>query len=342
MNTKAVVLTKTGLPTKAFSFQEVTLPNLKEDEVLIDSEAFGLNYADVMARRGLYREAPPLPCVIGYELVGTIIEVGGRDNDELVGQRVLAFSRFGAYAKKVVTKRHAVITISNIKAEVAMALSTQAVTAYYMSDYISTIRKNDWVLVHAAAGGVGSLLIQLAKIAGATVIAKVSSAEKERVALELGADYTINYTEKEYEKEIFMLLKDRRLDISFNAVGGSTVKKDLRLLGAGGRLFLFGGAELLSGRWGIFSKVSFLRKMGLFMPVAFMMRSKSILGINMLKIADNKPHVVQECLQAVMALFEKEQLIPQVGKVYDVKDIAAAHDFLESGKSIGKITVFWE
>lgn len=342
MNTKAVVLTKTGLPTKAFSFQEVTLPNLKEDEVLIDSEAFGLNYADVMARRGLYREAPPLPCVIGYELVGTIIEVGGKDNNELVGQRVLAFSRFGAYAKRVITKRQAVIPISNTKAEVAMALSTQAVTAYYMSDYISTIRKNDWVLVHAAAGGVGSLLIQLAKIAGATVIAKVSSAEKERVGLELGADYTINYTEKDYEKEIFMLLKDRRLDISFNAVAGSTVKKDLRLLGAGGRLFLFGGAELLSGRWGIFSKVSFLRKMGLFMPVAFMMRSKSILGINMLKIADNKPHVVQECLQAVMVLFEKGQLVPQVGKVYNVNDIAAAHDFLESGKSIGKITVFWK
>ena len=320
MNTQAIVLTKIGAAESAFCLEEVILSELKEDEVLIDSEAFGLNYADVMARRGLYKEAPPLPCVIGYELVGTIIQVGHKEDQYLIGQRVLAFSRFGAYAKKVITKRHAVISLPETSAEIAMALSTQAVTAFYMSNYISTIRSNDWVLIHAAAGGVGSILIQLAKLAGATVIAKVSS----------------------HEKEIELLLNGRRLDVSFNAVAGSTVKKDLRLLGSGGRLFLFGGAELLKGRMGIFSKLSFLRKMGLFIPVAFMMRSKSILGINMLKIADNKPHVIQECMEAVASLFHDKKITPLVGKTFHVKEIAKAHDFLESGRSVGKTTVFWD
>jgi NADPH2:quinone reductase len=342
MKTQAIVLTKIGAAESAFSLDEVTLPELKEDEVLIDSEAFGLNYADVMARRGLYNEAPPLPCVIGYELVGTIIQVGNKDHQHLLGNRVLAFSRFGAYAKKVITKRHAVISLPETSAEMAMALSTQAVTAFYMSNYISTIRSNDWVLIHAAAGGVGSILIQLAKLAGATVIAKVSSHEKEIVAKEIGADFTINYLEKDYEKEIELLLNGRRLDISFNAVAGSTVKKDLRLLGSGGRLFLFGGAELLKGRMGIFSKLSFLRKMGLFIPVAFMMRSKSMLGINMLKIADNKPHVIQECMEEVVSLFYAKKITPIVGKTFHVKEISKAHDYLESGLSTGKITVFWD
>lgn len=342
MKTQAIVLTKIGSAESAFCIDEVTLPELKEDEVLIDSEAFGLNYADVMARRGLYNEAPPLPCVIGYELVGTIIQVGNKDDQHLLGNRVLAFSRFGAYAKKVISKRTAFISLPETSAETAMALSTQAVTAFYMSDYISKIRRNDWVLIHAAAGGVGSILIQLAKLAGATVIAKVSSTEKEILAKKIGADFTINYIEKDYEKEIELLLNGRRLDVSFNAVAGSTVKKDLRLLGSGGRLFLFGGAELLKGRLGIFSKLSFLRKMGLLIPVAFMMRSKSILGINMLKIADNKPHVIQECMEAVASLFHDKKITPLVGKTFHVKEIAKAHDFLESGRSVGKITIFWD
>jgi NADPH2:quinone reductase len=341
MKTNAIVLSKIGSASHAFSNQEIPLPALKHDEVLIDSEAFGLNYADVMARRGLYKEAPPLPCVIGYELVGKIIEVGNKEDQHLIGQRVLAFSRFGAYAKLVITKLNAIIPLPNAKAEIAMALSTQAVTAYYMSDYISTIRRNDIVLIHAAAGGVGSLLIQLSKLAGAIVIAKVSSDEKEELAKRLGADFTVNYTKKPYEVEIESILKGRRLDISFNAVGGASVKKDMRLLGSGGRLFLFGGAELLKGRWGIFSKLSFLRKMGIILPVALMMRSKSILGVNMLKIADNKPHVIEACMKEVMALFESGKLVPQVGKIYHVADISAAHNYLESGKSTGKITVFW-
>jgi len=341
MKTDAIVLSKIGLASSAFLFKEISLPELKQDELLIESEAFGLNYADVMARRGRYKEAPPLPCVIGYELVGKIIEVGNKEDQHLIGQRVLAFTRFGAYAKLVITKLNAIIPLPNAKAEIAMALSTQAVTAYYMSDYISTIRKNDIVLIHAAAGGVGSILIQLAKLAGATVIAKVSSKEKENLVKNLGADYTINYVEKDYEKEIELLLKGKRLDISFNAVGGSTIKKDMRLLGSGARLFLFGGAELLKGRWGIFSTLNFLQKMGFILPIALMMRSKSILGVNMLKIADNKPQVIEECMKAVMALYESGQLIPQVGGIYKAVHIAEAHDYLESGRSSGKITVFW-
>ena len=161
-----------------FSLLAVLVLGFLANDVLIETEAFGLNYADVMARRGLYREAPAFPCVIGYEVVGTIIQTGSSVDITLIGKRVVAFTRFGGYAKHVITTKDAIAEIGKMPVNDALALATQGVTAYYMSNYISPVRTGEHVLIHAAAGGVGTLLIQLAKQAGAIVIAKVSSKEK--------------------------------------------------------------------------------------------------------------------------------------------------------------------
>ena len=114
MNSEAIFLVRKGTAKQAFEKQKISLPALKDHEVLIESEAFGLNYADVMARNGLYREAPPMPCVIGYEVVGRIIEVGAKGNPNLVGQRVLAFCRFGGYGRHVITTQLAVLQIGDL------------------------------------------------------------------------------------------------------------------------------------------------------------------------------------------------------------------------------------
>ena len=114
METTAFVLTQKGEAAAAFSLQTISLPALTETQVLVATEGFGLNYADVMARRGLYREAPPMPCVIGYEAVGTVTAVGSEKNAHLVGKRVVAFCRFGGYAKHVVTEAHGVAEIGGM------------------------------------------------------------------------------------------------------------------------------------------------------------------------------------------------------------------------------------
>lgn len=340
--TEGIVLIKNGAAKNAFERREISILAPKENEVLIESEAFGLNYADVMARRGIYREAPPLPCVVGYEVVGTIREIGKNVTPELLGKRVVAFCRFGGYAKKVVTQDHAVVEIQDTPAEVAMVLCTQAVTAYYMAEYLTPIHKNEKVLIHAAAGGVGTVLIQLAKRKGAEVFAKIGNESKRALVEKLGADHVINYTTCDYETEIEKHLNGLRLDVSYNPVGGTTFKKDLALLGSGGRLLLFGGSELTSAKWGILSQLNFVRKMGMVLPIGLMMRSKNILGVNMLKLADNRPMVLAECLQAVVGLFRSGELIPQVGGKYSVAEIAAAHEALENGETTGKLTIFWE
>jgi NADPH:quinone reductase-like Zn-dependent oxidoreductase len=342
MNSEAIYLIKKGAANQAFERIKLELPSLAANEVLVESEAFGLNYADVMARNGLYREAPPMPCVIGYELVGRVIEVGESVDKSMLGKRVLAFCRFGGYGKHVIAKDYGIVPIGDLPAETVMALCTQAVTAYYMSDVLSPIQKGDKVLIHAAAGGVGTILIQLAKRRGAYVIAKIGNASKTQLVKDLGADFVVNYNETDYQKTIFSHLKGDRLDVSYNPVAGSTFKKDMALIGSGGRLFIFGGSELIGGKFGVFSSLNFVRKMGLILPIGLMMRSKNILGVNMLKIADNRPMIIHDCLVDVVDLFLKGEIIPQVGAVYPVSKIVEAHALLESGKSTGKITVVWE
>ena len=157
----------------------------------------------------------------------------------------------------------------------------------------------------------------------------------------LGADFVINYNESNYEVQIEKLLNGQRLDISYNPVAGSTFKKDFKLLGSGGRLVLFGGAEMSGTKWGILSTLNFVRKMGFMIPIGLMMRSKNILGVNMLKIADNKPKIMTHCLQEVVNLYKQKEIIPQVGGVYSVSDISIAHEELENGKTIGKLVIFW-
>ena len=341
VKTKAAFLVKYGKPATAFEMRETEIEEPADSEVLIEVEAFGLNYADVMARNNLYREAPPLPAVLGYEVVGKIIQLGKGVSENLLHKRVVAFTRFGGYAQHVKTADHAVVEIGDLKAELGLALCTQFVTAYYMAMYLTPIQADEKVLIHAAAGGVGTALIQLAKYRKAEVFAKIGSESKRQFVIDLGADHVINYNVGDYENQVLSMLNGKRLDVSFNPVAGSTFKKDFRLLGSGGRVVLFGGSERSGKKWGILSTLNFVRKMGLVIPIGLMMRSKNVLGVNMLKIADNKPEVLTHCLTEVVKLHHEGVLQPHVGGIFNASHLADAHARLESGKSTGKIAVFW-
>jgi len=341
MQSQAFFLHKKGSPEEAFELRNFQLEEPKEHEILIEVEAFGLNYADVMARRGLYKEAPEFPCVVGYEVVGKVISCGKKADKSLVGERVIAFCRFGGYARHAISNDYSCVVVQNQPVAELLALSTQAVTAHYMSSYITPIHASDTVLIHAAAGGVGTLLIQMAKMSGATVIAKVGRKEKEDLVKSLGADYVVNYNSSDYIEQIKNHLGDKKIDVSYNPVGGSTYKKDFSILNSGGRMVLFGGSELGNGKWGILSALNFVRKMGLIIPVGLMMSSRSVIGVNMLKVADNKPEILEHCLKTVFSLYKERKIIPQIGGVFSEEEFFKAHALLESGKSTGKLIVEW-
>ena len=338
---QAIYLIKNGEASTAFELRDHQVPAPESKEVRIKVEAFGLNYADVMARNGLYREAPPLPAVLGYEAVGTIDAVGTEMDTNLVGKRVVAFTRFGGYAQYAITKDFAFTEIDDLDAGKALSIATQYVTAYYMAYDVTNVFEGDRVLIHAGAGGVGTALIQLCKLRGCEVFATAGSQDKMDHMKNLGADHVINYRQTDYATAVNSALGNERLDVTFNPIAGSTFRKDFKLLGSGGRIILFGGSERSGKSWGILSTLNFLRKMGLILPIGTMMRSKSIIGVNMLKIGDNRPMVLKRSMKNVAEMVVNGAVSPHVGGRFDVKEIAEAHSFLESRKSIGKVIITW-
>ena len=339
---KSIFLVKKGEASKAFETRETQKTSPKASEVGIKVECFGLNYADVMARNGLYKEAPPLPAVLGYEIVGVIDSVGSEEDKHLIGKRVVAFTRFGGYSQYVVTPVLAISEIGDLDSHKAICIATQFVTAYFMSAECVNLFPRDRVLIHAGAGGVGIALIQMCKNKGCEIFATAGSKEKLEFMSAQGVDHVINYREDDYSEKITELLKGEKLDVTFNPIAGSTFKKDLGLLGSGGRLVLFGGAERSGKKWGILSTLAFVKRMGLTVPIGLMMRSKSYIGVNMLKIGDNKPLTLKRCLLRVTEEVKKGNLVPHVGKEFKASEIGDAHAYLESRASIGKVVVYWE
>lgn len=340
---RAVFLKKYGKAETAFEIRETERPKIGSGQVLVKTEAFGLNFADVMARNGMYREAPPLPCILGYESVGRVVEVADKESEQLIGKRVIAFSRFGSYAEYVCTDIRAVVEIDeHTNVAEAAALATQYVTAYFAAVESGNIKEGDKILIHAAAGGVGTGIIQLAKLKNCKIFATVGDDAKADHLKRLGVDHVINYRNSDYKKEANKILNGEKLDLTFNSIAGTTLKKDMDLLGAGGRLIIYGAAERSGKKFGIFSTIAFVWRMGFIIPVLLMMRSKGIIGINMLKIADEQPLILKRCMGEVVKLFNDKKLKPVNGGEFPVSEIAKAHEFLESRKSVGKIVVKWE
>ena len=339
---KAIQLVKYGDSAEAFKIAEVDKPAIGSAEVLIKTKTFGLNFADVMARRGLYKAAPALPAVLGYEVVGEIAELGEDVKDFKIGQKVVAFTRFGGYAEYAKTDSRAIAVIpEEMDNGEATALSTQYCTAYYAAYDMANIQHGELVLIHAAAGGVGIALIQLAKKRACRVIGTAGSEEKLAFLKELGVDYAINYRDKDFSTEIPKLLGNDQPDVIFDPVGGKSFKKGRKLLNIGGRIVGYGASDQLNRKKSFLSGIKLMLNFGFLHPVSLMINSSGVLGVNMLKIADYKPEILQRTLKNVVDLAIKKEIKPFVGKEFDASDIALAHDFFENRKSIGKIVLHW-
>jgi NADPH2:quinone reductase len=334
-------LVKNGNADKAFQLQEVPEPVLQTGSVKIKVEAFGLNFADVMARLGLYQECPPLPTVLGYDVVGYVTEVGSDVTQFSKGDRVVALTRFGGYSQCVVADARACALIPpTYDVTKATALSTQYCTAWYCLEEAIRLHEGDQVLIHAGAGGLGIAMVQLALYKKLNVFATAGSAQKVSFLQNVGVPFAINYSSQDYEKEVQKLTKTSSpLDACFNSIGGKTVRKDLRLLNSGGKEVLLGAARMSSAS--LFGKIGEALQFGIYHPLQFMMPSKSLVGVNMLKIADHKPEMITRCLRSVVDLAEKKTLDPHVGGLFPIQELSKAHQLLEKRGTIGKVAIHW-
>lgn len=337
---KAITLIKHGKSEHAFEFREKAIPVPSENQVLIRVEASGLNFADVMARYGLYKEAPPMPSVLGYEVVGHIESKGSKVRELQNGQRVVAFTRFGGYAQYAVAEVLAVTPIPDtMDIGVAAALATQYCTAFYAAEIMANIQVGEHVLIQAAAGGVGTALVQLAKRKKCIIYGTASSSKKLEYLRSQGVHHPINYLTQDFYSEI-KKLRPAGIDVVFDSVGGSVFRKGRKLLDHGGRILGFGASESMDGA-NVFSLLKTAVNFGWVHPISLLMQSKGVMGLNMLRISESKPAMIQHCLKSVVALTNTAELNPHSGGIFPAEKIAEAHAFLESRKSIGKIVLKW-
>jgi len=333
---EAVYLIKNGTPEVAFERKNIELKEPKNNEVTIEVEAFGLNFADVVARLGMYRECPPLPAVIGYEVVGRIIKLGKDVNHIAVNDRVVGFTIFGGYASHVNTNSKAVVKIEqDYSTGKALALAVQYCTAFYAINIATNVLKNDKVLIQAAAGGVGTALVQLCKLKECKIYGTAGSPQKLDYLRKLGVDVPINYNKEDITSAI-----TEKIDVVFDSIGGKTFKKGLKLLDYGGRMVAFGAASQLEAS-NIFSKIKFGLSFGFYHPVQFIMNSRTLAGVNMLKIGKFQPDILQYCMQSVVALAHEGKIDPHVGGMYPIEKLGEAHLALENRETIGKIGIVW-
>lgn len=341
---KAAVLVRHGDADKSFEIRDVPEPEPVAGQVRIAVDTFGLNFADVAARRGRYRDAPPLPSVIGYEVVGRIDSIGPDVGGLSLGQRVTALTRFGGYAEKSVTDARAVAPIpDSMDDAVAAALPTQGCTAYFAAEEMVRLHPGDHVLVQAAAGGVGSLLVQLAKRRGCFVYGTAGSDEKLDLLRRIGVDVPINYRTVDFVDEIRARRGAEGIDVIFDSLGGAAVRRGLGLLAAGGRMVCFGAASHGDPGFGpqILRDLRFAASFGFPHPIPLLMNSKSIIGINMLRLADQRPLVLKRCLDEVVRLALDGVLQPIGGGHFGIDRLADAHAQLEGRGTMGKLSVGW-
>ncbi len=333
---KAIFLVKNGTSKNTFEFREINKPTLQDDEVGIQVEASGINFADVMARLGNYQDCPPLPTIIGYEAVGRVESIGKKIKNVQVGDRVLVFTRFGGYSQYVVQKENAIAKISEeMDAGKALALATQYSTAFYACSVATNVLPNETVLIHAGAGGVGTALIQLCKLKQAKIYTTAGSESKLAYCKQQGADYTINYTKEDFSKVI-----KEPIDVAFDSLGADNFRKSYKLLNRGGRIVGYGASSMSEAK-NVFMKAKMGAAFGIYHPAQLLMESRSMIGVNMLRIADYKPDTLKYCMESVIQLLHEEKINPHVGKMYAASEIATAHDDMLARKTIGKIGIVW-
>jgi NADPH2:quinone reductase len=235
---KAIRFHQHGGP-EVLVYEDAPTPEAGPGEAIVRIEAIGLNYIDTYHRDGLY--PVELPCIPGMEAAGTIAKIGDGVVGVNVGDRVAYAGALGAYAEEAAVAVDRLVPLpDDISCEVGAAAMLQGMTAHYLAHGSYALGKDDTALVHAGAGGVGLLLIQMAKRLGARVLTTVSTEEKEQLARAAGADEVIRYTERDFAEDVMTLTDGRGIDVVYDSVGKTTFDKSLDVLRPLGYLVLFG------------------------------------------------------------------------------------------------------
>jgi NADPH:quinone reductase-like Zn-dependent oxidoreductase len=334
---RQVWITKAG-PPEVLEVREAPDPVAGPGKVRIRVRAAGINFADLLARVGLYPDAPKLPCVIGYEVAGVVDQVGPGVTDFREGDRVLAMTRFGGYTDVLVISATQVLRMpAAMTFEEGAALPVVYLTAHHMMFYTGTLRTGSRVLIHSAAGGVGLAAIQLAKTRQCIILGTASPAKHDFLRAQ-GCRYPID-SGGDFVPGVRAAVGNAGLDLILDAVGGSSWTKGYGLLAPCGRLVAFGLSAASSGkRRNMLHALGQVLRVKKWSPLTLMNDNKTVTGVNLGHLFGH-PEILGPQLQALIALYEAGQIRPHVDRSFRFEEAAAAHHYIHDRKAVGKVVL---
>jgi NADPH2:quinone reductase len=321
---KAVQLTEFGGP-EVLTYIDIEKPKPERSEVLIEVKAIGVNYADTARRQGRYVVETPLPFIPGLEIAGVVSEIGNDVERIKVGDRVVTLLSSNGYAEYAVANETSLIPIPDqVDYHTAVALPLQGLSAYHILKTMGRLEEGETVLIHAAAGGVGTIAVQLAKLFGAgQIIATASTEEKLELAKEMGADHLVNYTQNDWEKEVLQITNGKGVDLALEMAGGNVFHQTLACLAPFGRLVIYGSAS------GERAKMY---------PASLMEKNQSVIGFFLPQIRRD-PKLYQKSLDELFHYLQSGELQLTIGGVYELKDVQKVHEILQARKTKGKLVL---
>ena len=307
---------------------ELPKPNVSTSDILLKISAVGVNFADIMQHQGTYPFQLPLPYTPGMEMIGIVESVGSKVKNVEIGERIAAISFMaGGYAEYAVVKPEQIIPIpNNISDRQALALLIQGLSAYLLLSYAAKIRHGESILVHAAGGGVGNLLVQIAKLMNAgDVFGTAGTLQKRDRIKTYGVDYAIDYNSSNWHKDILEITNGKGINIILDPVGRSTTAQNLNCLGVEGRFISYG--------WLCGDYPSLTPKQ----CQTLLFNNQSVSGFAVNVVMERHPDLVESAFEQLFDWVLQGKLKPVLGSVFPLEDAAKAHQVILNRETMGKI-----
>jgi NADPH:quinone reductase-like Zn-dependent oxidoreductase len=335
---RQVVTTGNG-GVEVLKVQEAPDPKPDKGEVVIQVKAAGLNFADILARQGLYPDGPKKPCVMGYEVAGLVEAVGEGVDGGLVGKAVVALTRFGGQAEKVAVRADQIFEKpESLTFEQAAAIPVNYLTAYALLYVMGSLQANESVLIHNAGGGVGLAALDIAKKIGATTFGTASPGKHEFLR-ERGLDHPIDYRNQDWLPVLKELTNGRGVELVIDPIGGSHWKKSYAALRHTGRLGMFGVSSASAN--GLRGKLKLIKAAALmprFHPLGLLNKNRGVFGLNLGHLW-HEPEKVATWMKVILDGVSEGWIRPFVDKAFPFAQAGDAHSYVEARKNIGKVVL---
>ncbi len=335
---RQIFITKAGNPD-VLQIRESNDPEPERGQVRLQVKAAGVNFADILARKGLYPDAPKPPCVVGYEVSGIIEKTGDDVDNSLIGNRVIAFTKFGGYSDVVTVPAEQIFPLpEKLTFEQAACIPVNYLIAYQLIVVMGGLRKEETVLIHNAGGGVGLAALDFAKHIGAKAFGTASS-HKHGFLKQRGFDEVIDYRTVDWENKVLKLTQGCGVELVIDPLGGKSWKKSSRVLRSTGRLGTFGvSAVTESALLGPLKYIKILFGMPRFNPIGLMNANKGVFGVNLGHLW-NESDKISIWMKAILDGVEKGWIRPHVDKSFPFENANEAHAYIEARKNIGKVVL---